>query len=110
MKPVFLVLLLACLACGVQSTIPAPPPLQITSTSTQTEQPVDIQSQPVEMVVIASDFLNIRDIPSEHGSDIGDLKSGEVVFVTERKILADGSMWCLHELGWSNCRYLEDVK
>lgn len=62
------------------------------------------------MVVTASNFLNVRDLPTEHGYDIGELKHGQVVTVVQKKKLLDGSMWCLHELGWSNCRFLEDVK
>lgn len=60
----------------------------------------------VVMTVIADEGLNIRAEHSEESADIGDLFPGDVVTCRELVTVGD-SIWCHHERGWSNARWLE---
>ena len=66
----------------------------------------DEVSTEVKMAVIADEGLNIRAEHSEESADIGDLFPGDVVTCRELVTVGD-SIWCHHERGWSNARWLE---
>lgn len=59
----------------------------------------------VEMVVTGS--LNIRADHSENSADIGDLFEGQIVTCELPMTVVAESIWCKHEFGWSNTRWLE---
>ena len=102
MKHLFVILAIASLACM------ATPQVEFTASKavyadTQIEDEVSTE---VKMTVIADEGLNIRAEHSEESADIGDLFPGDVVTCRELVTVGD-SIWCHHERGWSNARWLE---
>ena len=102
MKHLFVILALASLACM------ATPQIEFTASKavyadTQIEDEVSTE---VKMAVIADEGLNIRAEHTEESADIGDLFPGDVVTCRELVTVGD-SIWCHHERGWSNARWLE---
>ena len=102
MKHLFVILAIASLACM------ATPQVEFTASKavyadTQIEDEVSTE---VKMAVIADEGLNIRAEHSEESADIGDLFPGDVVTCRELVTVGD-SIWCHHERGWSNARWLE---
>ena len=102
MKHLFVILAIASLACM------ATPQVEFTASKavyadTQIEDEVSTE---VKMTVIADEGLNIRAEHSENSQDIGDLFPGDVVTCRELVTVGD-SIWCHHERGWSNARWLE---
>lgn len=95
----FLLFTLPALACGIR-TAPAP---AIISESTPAVR------QPVLMVVVADEGLNIRTMPSESAQDVGDLFPGDIIHVDDVRMIGD-SNWCHHEYGWSNCKWLKALE
>lgn len=98
MKKLFLILALTSLACGATAQLPPkaePAPVVSTEVSS------------IEMVVIADTGLNIRAEHSENSQDIGDLFPGDVVACELPFTIKGDSVWCKHERGWSNTRWLE---
>lgn len=102
MKHLFVILAIASLACM------ATPQIEFTASKavyadTQIEDEVSTE---VKMTVVADEGLNIRAEHSENSQDIGDLFPGDVVTCRELVTVGD-SIWCHHERGWSNARWLE---
>lgn len=66
----------------------------------------------VKMVVVVDEGLNIRVAPGER-SPLVDGKStlydGDLVTCYQFRIIGDG-LWCKHERGWSNARWLHVVE
>ena len=90
------------LACGMQ-TIPAEVRTDSEVKFTDT-QPTAEESMDVNMV--ATGDLWIRPTAGDLGRALGELHNGEVVTCTEFAVVGD-SIWCKHERGWSNARWLE---
>lgn len=102
MKHLFVILAIASLACM------ATPQIEFTASKavyadTQIEDEVSTE---VKMTVIADEGLNIRAEHTEESADIGDLFPGDVVTCYQLVTVGD-SIWCHHERGWSNARWLE---
>ena len=102
MKYLFVILAIASLACM------ATPQVEFTASKavyadTQIEDEVSTE---VKMTVVADEGLNIRAEHTEESADIGDLFPGDVVTCRELVTVGD-SIWCHHERGWSNARWLE---
>ena len=102
MKHLFVILAIASLACM------ATPQVEFTASKavyadTQIEDEVSTE---VKMTVIADEGLNIRAEHSENSQDVGDLFPGDVVTCYQLVTVGD-SIWCRHERGWSNARWLE---
>jgi len=90
------------LACGMQSNLPA------LATQTATETSVKPTATETVTVFVAIGDLNIRTLPGENYPDIGDVHKGETVYCTGFSVVEDGGIWCEHERGWSNVRWLEE--
>ena len=99
MKHLFF-LALASLACM------ATPQVEFTASKYVDTQIKNEVSTEVKMTVIADEGLNIRAEHSENSQDIGDLFPGDVVTCYQLVTVGD-SIWCHHERGWSNARWLE---
>ena len=99
MKHLFF-LAIASLACM------ATPQVEFTASKYVDTQIKNEVSTEVKMTVIADEGLNIRAEHSENSQDIGDLFPGDVVTCYQLVTVGD-SIWCRHERGWSNARWLE---
>lgn len=99
MKHLFF-LAIASLACM------ATPQVEFTASKYVDTQIKNEVSTEVKMTVIADEGLNIRAEHSENSQDIGDLFPGDVVTCYQLVTVGD-SIWCRHESGWSNARWLE---
>ena len=101
MKYLFVILAIASLACV------ATPQVEFTaSKAVYADTQIEDEISTVLMTVIADEGLNIRAEHSEESADIGDLFPGDVVTCRELVTVGD-SIWCHHERGWSNARWLE---
>lgn len=100
MKHLFVILAIASLACM------ATPQVEFTASKYVDTQIKNEVSTEVKMTVVADEGLNIRAEHSENSQDIGDLFPGDVVTCRELVTVGD-SIWCHHERGWSNARWLE---
>ncbi len=101
MKYLFVILAIASLACV------ATPQVEFTaSKAVYADTQIEDEISTVVMTVIADEGLNIRAEHSEESADIGDLFPGDVVTCRELVTVGD-SIWCHHERGWSNARWLE---
>ena len=101
MKHLFVILAIASLACV------ATPQVEFTaSKAVYADTQIEDEISTVVMTVIADEGLNIRAEHSEESADIGDLFPGDVVTCRELVTVGD-SIWCHHERGWSNARWLE---
>ena len=100
MKYLFVILAIASLACVATPQASAS---KAVYADTQIEDEVSTE---VKMTVIADEGLNIRAEHSENSQDIGDLFPGDVVTCYQLVTVGD-SIWCRHERGWSNARWLE---
>lgn len=71
-------------------------------------EPTEEVNTVVEMVVIAEEGLNIRVCPGINCLELDeDLKNGEVVTCDKFQAPMNGDgLWCHHERGWSNARWL----
>ena len=99
MKHLFF-LAIASLACM------ATPQVEFTASKYVDTQIKNEVSTEVKMTVVADEGLNIRAEHTEESADIGDLFPGDVVTCRELVTVGD-SIWCHHERGWSNARWLE---
>lgn len=90
-------LVLASLACTAQAAGNQAPPVSVIST-------VDTSS--VKMVVTGD--LWVRPAPGDLGRALGELHTGELVQCVEFTVSGD-TVWCRHEAGWSNVKYLKAV-
>ncbi len=97
------ILSLPALACGVRTS----PALKAESAIISESTPA--MRQPVLMVVVADEGLNIRAMPSESAQDVGDLFPGDIIHVDDVRMIGD-SNWCHHEYGWSNCKWLKALE
>ena len=102
MKHLFVILALASLACGMQTQAGEFTANKVIYVNTHPTTEVST----VVMTVIADEGLNIRAEHSENSQDIGDLFPGDVVTCYQLVTVGD-SIWCHHERGWSNARWLE---
>lgn len=106
MKHLFVILAIASLACM------ATPQVEFTASKYVDTQIKNEVSTEVKMTVVADEGLNIRTAPGENNPVVDGphiLRPGDVVTCTEMKTggnLGD-SIWCHHERGWSNARWLE---
>lgn len=96
-------LVLSALACGAtlpqnQLVIPTSNEVYFTPTS-----------EPTRMIVTA-ETLQIRDGAGEEFTPLGHLEDGQIVTCSDTKTAKDGGLWCKHELGWSNTRYMKGIK
>ena len=105
MKHLFVILAIASLACVAT-------PQASASKAVYADTQIEGEISTVVMTVIADEGLNIRVAPGESNPVIDGphiLRPGDVVTCTEMKTggkLGD-SIWCHHERGWSNARWLE---
>jgi hypothetical protein len=99
MKYLFVILAIASLACVAT-------PQASASKAVYADTQIEDEISTVVMTVIADEGLNIRAEHSEESADIGDLFPGDVVTCRELVTVGD-SIWCHHERGWSNARWLE---
>ena len=99
MKHLFVILAIASLACM------ATPQVEFTASKLDTQIKNEVSTE-VKMTVVADEGLNIRAEHTEESADIGDLFPGDVVTCRELVTVGD-SIWCHHERGWSNARWLE---
>ena len=99
MKYLFVILAIASLACV------ATPQVEFAASKLDAQIEDEVSTE-VKMTVIADEGLNIRAEHSENSQDIGDLFPGDVVTCRELVTVGD-SIWCHHERGWSNARWLE---
>jgi hypothetical protein len=99
MKHLFVILAIASLACVAT-------PQASASKAVYADTQIEDEISTVVMTVIADEGLNIRAEHSEESADIGDLFPGDVVTCRELVTVGD-SIWCHHERGWSNARWLE---
>ena len=99
MKHLFVILAIASLACVAT-------PQASASKAVYADTQIEGEISTVVMTVIADEGLNIRAEHSEESADIGDLFPGDVVTCRELVTVGD-SIWCHHERGWSNARWLE---
>ena len=90
---------LVSLACGVQAAGKLPQPESVTVIST-----VDTSNVPM----IATGDLWVRPEPGDLGRALGELHKGELVQCAEFSVLGD-AVWCKHERGWSNTKWLKAV-
>ena len=102
MKHLFVILALASLACGMQTQAGKFTANKVIYVNTHPTTEVST----VVMTVIADEGLNIRAEHSENSQDVGDLFPGDVVTCYQLVTVGD-SIWCRHERGWSNARWLE---
>ena len=107
MKPLLLVcFVMFTLACGVTS--PEIGNVAHLSDNLPTVTPTESIQM---MVVVADEAVYVRVEPSLRAA-LGEreaLFSGEIVIVTEMRTVGD-CFWCLHEFGWSNCKFLAYIK
>ena len=105
MKPLLLVcFVIFTLACGVTS----PEIGNVAHLSDKLPTPTESVQM---MVVVADEAVYVRVEPSLRAA-LGEreaLFSGEVVTVTEMRTVGD-SFWCLHQFGWSNCKFLSYIE
>ena len=103
-KFLYVVLLISSsLACGI--AVPQGKSDVFTDTHSLPEVSTEVNS--VVMVVVADEGLNIRADHSEESEDIGDLFPGDIVTCELPFMVIGDSVWCKHERGWSNARWLE---
>lgn len=57
--------------------------------------------------VVTADALNVRECAGEGCDPVGLLSRGDTVICTEWAVAKDGGLWCKHELGWSNTKWLQ---
>ncbi len=98
MKHLFVILAIASLACM------ATPQVEFTASKYVDTQIKNEVSTEVKMTVVANG--DIRAEHSENSQDVGDLFPGDVVTCYQLVTVGD-SIWCHHERGWSNARWLE---
>lgn len=92
---------LPALACGMETEPRFRTDSQVNFTDTQ---PTPTMSTDVKMVVTGD--LWIRPTAGDLGRALGELHTGDVVECVEFSVVGD-SIWCRHERGWSNARWLE---
>ena len=97
-------LMLSALACGVSTQLPYE---QIESEVLAPTKSVILPtvSANAEMVVTA-ETLRIRTGAGEEFEEVGLLNYGQIVTCSALETAQDGGLWCRHELGWSNIRYM----
>jgi len=71
--------------------------------------PTVAPTESIQMMVVIADGLNVRAEPSLRSEVVWELVNGEIVTVTEMRTVGD-SFWCLHQFGWSNCKWLAYIK
>lgn len=100
-------LVLSALACGVSSQLPEVDAIPTSHEAVPTSTP-----ESVRMIVTADEGLNIRVCPNVDCMELeGDLLSGEIVTCDKFQAPMNGDgLWCRHERGWSNARWMEVVK
>ena len=101
-------LMLSALACGVNTQLPYEQiePEVLAPTKSVILPTV---SASAEMVVTA-ETLRIRNGAGEEFSAVGLLQNGQIVTCLALETAKDGGLWCKHELGWSNIRYMKGLK
>ena len=108
MRYLLIPLILASLACGVNTQLPySQNTPEVLSPTKSVILPT--VSANAEMVVTA-ETLRIRDGAGEEFSAVGELNYGQIVTCLALEAAKDGGLWCRHELGWSNIRYMKGLK
>lgn len=92
------------LACGV-ATLPENNVVDANPTS-QVVVFTPTQIEPEMSMIVTAETLRIRTGAGEEFSAVGELQNGQIVTCSDTKPAKDGGMWCKHELGWSNIRYM----
>lgn len=100
-------LMLSALACGVNTQLPysqnTPEVLpQVVSTNTH--------SAPEMSMIVTAETLRIRTGAGESFPLLGYLENGQIVTCEAIEPALDGGLWCKHELGYSNTRYMKGLK
>ena len=95
------------LACGVNTQLPTvqntPEVLQVVSTNTH--------AAPEMSMVVTAETLQIRTGAGETFPALKVyLSQNEIVTCSDIEPAADGGLWCKHDLGWSNIRYMKGLK
>ena len=101
-KSILIITVLASLACGVQGNFTERPDEVYNNTAHSNKVSTVVN---VEMVVTGK--LNIREEPSAEARDLGDLYPGDAVTCQLPFRVIGDSAWCLHSRGWSNVRWME---
>lgn len=89
------------LACGMQAPAEVQTASEVEFTDTH---PTAEESMDVKMIVTGD--LWIRPTAGDLGRALGELHKGDVITCVEFSVVGD-SIWCRHERGWSNARWLE---
>ena len=95
------------LACGVNTQLPYSqntpevlPQVQITNT----------HAAPEMSMIVTAETLQIRTGAGETFPAVGYLSRFEIVTCSAIEPALDGGLWCKHELGYSNTRYMKGLK
>ncbi len=106
MRYLLIPLVLASLACGVNTQLPyeqiEPEVLQVVSTNTH--------AAPEMSMVVTAETLQYRNGAGEEFTALGYLSQNEIVTCLNIKPALDGGLWCKHEKGYSNIRYMKGLK
>ena len=99
-------LISASLACGVSTSLPV---ADVIPTSHEVYLPPT--SEPVNQYIVTAETLQIRTGAGETFPALKVyLSQNEIVTCSETKTAKDGGLWCKHEKGWSNIRYMKGLK
>lgn len=109
MKYLLIPLIIASLACGVNTSLPYSqntsevlPSHEVVFTST---------SEPIRnQYVVTAETLRIRNGAGESFPLLGYLENGQIVTCLSIDPAKDGGQWCKHGKGYSNIRYMKGLK
>lgn len=98
-------LMLVSLACGVSTSLPSEPntPEVLLPTKSVILPTVSANAE----MVVTAETLRIRAGAGEEFNAVGELQNGEIVTCLDIKPALDGGLWCKHDKGWSNIRYMK---
>ena len=112
MKLLLICLAMLSLSCGVASTTQITPKMSIDAPQIQEESTSDEAESTSVVMIVTADELNVRVCPGINCMALEkSLSAGDIVTCDKFSApMAGDGLWCHHEAGWSNARYMEVVK
>lgn len=106
MNKLLIPLVIASLACGVNTSLPYSQnmPEVVTVYLSPTSEPI------LNQYIVTAETLQYRDGAGEEFTALGYLSQNEIVTCSDIEPALDGGLWCKHEKGYSNIRYMKGLK
>ncbi len=107
MRYLLVPLVLASIACGVNTSLPQNTPEVLSPTKSVILPTVSANAE----MVVTAETLQIRTGAGETFPALKVyLSQNEIVTCSDIEPAADGGLWCKHEKGYSNIRYMKGLK